>query len=97
MSVALIIRNINPDCASANELIVVTIAQNNEPVAELPAQTRTLPTTDQLATQEQVYWFPRQQYAEEPVIFLNSTAAACTDDPSDDSEYLWFCELDQAG
>lgn len=97
MSMALFIRNINPDCDPNSKLIVVTLDDSNPRVPEMalkPFAATSLKNTD-----DQLYWFPRNTSAGENMLLLKDT-----DDSSDyydmknnaQDDYLWFCELDHA-
>ena len=97
MSMALFIRNINPDCDPNFKLIVVTLDDSNPRVPEMalkPFAATSLKNTD-----DQLYWFPRNTSARENILLLKDT-----DDSSDyydmknnaQDDYLWFCELDHA-
>ncbi len=103
MSMALIIRNINPDCDPNAKLIVVTLDDNNPAISEM-ALTPYSPTINTINPDGQLYWFPRSTRIQDNLLLLNDAdhlANHCSlqDDHSmsEPSDYLWFCELDQAG
>ncbi|RYY78711.1 MAG: hypothetical protein EOO69_09470 [Moraxellaceae bacterium] len=95
MSVALIIRNINPDRDPNTELLVVTLDANHSVTAEL-GLTPYPNTMTSFNPQGQVYWFPRVTQAEDHGVFLNDEGNHCHAQDHTDDDYLWFCELDQA-
>lgn len=96
MSVALIIRNINPDRDPNTELLVVTLDDNRAITAELGLAPYPNAATS-FNPQGQVYWFPRVTQAQDHGVFLNDESNHCHAEDSNDTDYLWFCELDQAG
>jgi hypothetical protein len=96
MSVALIIRNINPNCDPNAELLVVTLDNNPAITAEMGLAP--YPNADTtFIPQGQVYWFPRVTQVQDHGVFLNDEDNHCNAEDSNDNDYLWFCELDQAG
>ncbi len=95
MSVALIIRNINPDCDPNTQLLVVTMDDSNAITAEMNLAPYPNAATT-FNAQGQVYWFPRVTQVQDHGVFLNSDSNQGDTDNSNDNDYLWFCELDQA-
>lgn len=94
MSVALIIRNINPDRDPNTELLVVTLDDNHAISAEMGLAPYPNAATS-FNPHGQVYWFPRVSQAQDHGVFLKDDSNHCPADS--DPDYLWFCELDQAG
>lgn len=95
MSVALIIRNINPDRDPDTELLVVTLDDNHSVTAQLNLAPYPNARTS-FNSQGQVYWFPHVTRAQDHGVFLSDETHSCHKEDRND-DYLWFCELDQAG
>ncbi|XID74337.1 hypothetical protein ACF3NA_07230 [Alkanindiges sp. WGS2144] len=96
MSVALIIRNINPDCDKNTQLVVVTVGDNNIVASEMGLAPYPNTSTTFHAS-GQVYWLPYSQSTLNNAVFLNDQHNHCNEQSSTEPDYLWFCELDQAG
>ena len=98
MSMALFIRNINPDCDPNSKLIVVTLDDSNPRVPEMAL--KPFAATSLKNTNDQLYWFPRNTSAGENMLLLNDSDDAgnhCDmQTNAEEDDYLWFCELDHA-
>ncbi|RYZ93160.1 MAG: hypothetical protein EOP47_29660 [Sphingobacteriaceae bacterium] len=97
MSMALFIRNINPDCDPNAKLIVVTLDDSNPRIPEMAL--KPLDATSFNNADDKLYWFPRTTPTRENILLINdidNSVDHCDMQDSAEDDYLWFCELDHA-
>lgn len=97
MSMALFIRNINPDCDPTAKLIVVTLDDSNPRLPEMALKPLTVTSLNN--SDEQLYWFPCNTSTRENMLLLNDSDESsnlCDMQTNAEDDYLWFCELDHA-
>lgn len=93
MSIALVIRNINPDRQDNSELVVVTLTEQQAGLLP-PEFDLDQALADDAVSSGQLYCFPQKQNKFTPAPLMHEQAEACN---LQDMEYLWCSTLDQAG